>query len=43
MFSMMTQLKDEGVLAFIGPDETCKNEAFVAAAWNIPMISFVSK
>lgn len=38
----MTEIKDE-VLAFIGPDESCASEALVAAAWNIPLISYVRK
>ncbi|XP_059220787.1 guanylate cyclase 32E [Stomoxys calcitrans] len=37
---VMTQMKNENVAAFIGPDERCTTEALVAAAWNIPMISF---
>jgi guanylate cyclase len=37
----MTELRDEGVVAFIGPDESCQNEALVASAWNLPMIAFV--
>lgn len=32
----------EGVVAFIGPDESCMIEALVASAWNLPMISYVS-
>ncbi|XP_046802914.1 guanylate cyclase 32E [Lucilia cuprina] len=36
----MTQMKNENVAAFIGPDESCISEALLAAAWNIPMISF---
>lgn len=37
----MTEIKDQ-VLAFIGPDESCASEALVAAAWNIPLISYVN-
>lgn len=37
----MTQMRDEKFSAFIGPDETCTSEALVAAAWNLPMISYV--
>lgn len=33
----------EGVIAFIGPDESCLYEALVASAWNLPMISYVSR
>lgn len=32
----------EGVIAFIGPDETCLHEALVASAWNLPLISYVN-
>lgn len=39
----MTQMRDFGVASFIGPDKTCTSEALVAAAWNLPMISYVSK
>ena len=39
---LMTQMKDNGTLAFIGPDDTCSAEALVATAWNLPMISYVS-
>lgn len=38
----MTEMRDEGIVAFIGPDETCTAEALVASAWNLPMISYVS-
>lgn len=38
----MTELKDR-VHAFIGPDESCASEALVAAAWNIPIVSYVCK
>lgn len=33
---------NRGVVAFIGPDESCSHEAIVASAWNLPMISYVS-
>ncbi|KAL7636944.1 UNVERIFIED_CONTAM: hypothetical protein RMT77_012702 [Armadillidium vulgare] len=36
----MTEMLREGVVAFIGPDDKCANEALVAAAWNLPMISY---
>ncbi|XP_055642791.1 guanylate cyclase 32E [Toxorhynchites rutilus septentrionalis] len=36
----MTEMRDDGIAAFIGPDETCTTEALVASAWNIPMISY---
>lgn len=38
----MTMMRDAGLLAFIGPDDNCANEALVAAAWNLPMITYVS-
>lgn len=38
----MTEMRDGGSIAFIGPDDTCISEALVAAAWNLPMISYVS-
>ncbi|KAK8383739.1 hypothetical protein O3P69_015888 [Scylla paramamosain] len=36
----MTMMRDAGLLAFIGPDDNCENEALVAAAWNLPMITY---
>ncbi|CAH1399403.1 unnamed protein product [Nezara viridula] len=36
----MTQMRDQGTVAFIGPDGTCSAEALVAAAWNLPIISY---
>lgn len=39
----MTEMRNSGVMAFIGPDVFCKIEALVAAAWNLPLISYVSK
>lgn len=30
------------VSVYIGPQETCEHEAFMAAAFNLPMISYVS-
>ncbi|KAL3273764.1 hypothetical protein HHI36_015191 [Cryptolaemus montrouzieri] len=36
----MTKMRDSGAVAFIGPDEMCFSEALVAAAWNLPMISY---
>ncbi|XP_035208343.1 guanylate cyclase 32E-like, partial [Stegodyphus dumicola] len=36
----MTQMKQEGVVAFIGLDQGCEHEALVAAAWDMPMISY---
>ncbi|KAF5270552.1 hypothetical protein FQR65_LT05450 [Abscondita terminalis] len=37
---IMTAMRDNGTIAFIGPDDTCSSEALVAAAWNIPMIAY---
>jgi guanylate cyclase len=39
----MTEMRDSGVVAFVGPDINCYNEALMAAAWNIPMIAYVCK
>lgn len=39
----MTQLYADGAVAFIGPEDTCATEARLAAAWNLPMIAFVSR
>lgn len=39
---VMTEMRDNGTVAFIGPDDTCSAEALVAAAWNLPIISYVS-
>ncbi|XP_065221202.1 guanylate cyclase 32E [Planococcus citri] len=36
----MTEMRDQGAMVFIGPDGTCTPEALVAAAWNMPMISY---
>ncbi|XP_034667956.1 guanylate cyclase 32E [Drosophila subobscura] len=36
----MTQMRETGITAFIGPDESCTTEALLASAWNIPMLSF---
>ena len=38
----LTQLWRSDVVAFLGLDISCETEAHVAAAWNLPMISFVS-
>ena len=38
----MTQQFLNGTVAFIGPEDTCAIEARLAAAWNLPMIAFVS-
>ncbi|XP_048508953.1 guanylate cyclase 32E isoform X2 [Athalia rosae] len=37
---IMTEMRDSGTVAFIGPDDSCKAEALVAAAWNLPLISY---
>lgn len=34
---------DLGVVAYIGPEDSCQVEATIAAAQNMPMISFVSR
>jgi hypothetical protein len=39
----MTSLYAKGAIAFIGPEDTCATEARLAAAWNLPMIAFVSR
>jgi len=39
----MTDMRDKGAAALIGPDESCGSEALVAAAWNLPIISYVSQ
>ena len=38
----MTKLYADDTVAFIGPEDTCATEARLAAAWNLPMIAFVS-
>lgn len=38
----MSEMRDEGVIAFIGPDNSCASEAKLAAAWSYPMIAYVS-
>lgn len=39
----MTAMREqENVVAFIGPDHSCVSEALVAAAWEFPMITYVS-
>ena len=37
----LTQLWKDGAVAFFGPEDECEKEAFVAAAWDLPMISYV--
>lgn len=32
----------KNISVYIGPQETCQHEAFMAAAFNMPMISYVS-
>ncbi|CAH1795400.1 unnamed protein product [Owenia fusiformis] len=36
----LTELWQNDTIAFIGPEDTCRTEARIAAAWNLPMISF---
>ncbi len=38
----LTQLWRNDVVAFFGFDISCETEAHVAAAWNLPIISYVS-
>ena len=38
---VMTRLRDENISAFIGPDESCRHEAMIASAWNLPMVAYV--
>lgn len=41
---IMTEMRDRGTIGFIGgPEDTCESEALVAAAWNLPLISYVSR
>ena len=40
--SALTTLWKNGSVAFFGPEETCQTEAEIAAAWNLPMYSYVS-
>lgn len=35
------ELWTKNISVYIGPQETCKNEAFLAASFDIPMISYV--
>ena len=39
---MLTEQWKAGAVAFIGPEDSCDVEARVAAAWNLPMLSYVS-
>ncbi|GIY83747.1 ANF_receptor domain-containing protein [Caerostris darwini] len=38
----MTQMREEGVIGFIGLDGSCEHEALLAAAWDMSMVSYVS-
>ena len=38
----MTSMYMNNTVAFIGPEDTCAIQARLAAAWNLPMIAFVS-
>ena len=38
----LTELWKAGAIGFIGPEDSCNVEARVAAAWNLPMLSYVS-
>lgn len=37
------ELWKKNISVYIGPQETCEHEALMAAAFNLPMISYVSK
>uniref|UniRef100_A0AAN0LJ60 Multifunctional fusion protein n=3 Tax=Arthropoda TaxID=6656 RepID=A0AAN0LJ60_9ACAR len=37
---VMTYFKEQGVVAFIGPEETCISEALLSTAYNLPMIAY---
>ena len=39
---LLTDQWRRGAVAFIGLEDSCSVEATVAAAWNLPMISYVS-
>lgn len=39
---LLTQQWRQGAVAFIGLEDSCSVEATVAAAWNLPMVSYVS-
>ena len=38
----MTSQYGNDTIGFIGPDESCQCESTVAAAWNLPMLGYVS-
>jgi guanylate cyclase len=38
----MSQMRDMGVKAFVGLEHSCAQEAMLAAAWDIPLVSYVS-
>ncbi len=40
---LTSELAMEDISAFVGPQETCVHEGRIAAAFNIPMVSYVSK
>ncbi|KAL4240412.1 hypothetical protein ACF0H5_001204 [Mactra antiquata] len=39
---LLTEQWSNGAVAFIGFEDSCSVEATVAAAWNLPLISYVS-
>ena len=39
---IMTKMRDYGVTGFIGFEHSCAREAMLAAAWDLPLISYVS-
>lgn len=38
----MTQMRDFGVTAFVGLEQSCEKEASLAAAFNMALVSYVS-
>lgn len=39
----MTEHHGMGTIGFIGPDASCHCESTIAAAWNLPMVAYVSR
>ena len=39
---LMSDMKDEGVKYFVGLHQSCAQEAALAAAWDFPLLSYVS-
>lgn len=38
----MTRMRDFGVTAFVGLEQSCEKEASLAAAFNMTLVSYVS-